>query len=78
MDKPVTAVLATRRRGGARCPQMKRPAFPFDLEGMLVEGVYRHVLAWQGALDRLGIELAASTSSNGQVRFGSTQILRIS
>ena len=36
----------------------KRPAFLFDLDGTLIDSVYQHVLAWQDALDRMGIELA--------------------
>lgn len=34
------------------------PAFLFDLDGTLVDSVYQHVLAWQDALDQLGIDLA--------------------
>ncbi len=34
------------------------PAFLFDLDGTLVDSVYQHVLAWQDALDRCGIELS--------------------
>ena len=34
------------------------PAFLFDLDGTLVDSVYQHVLAWQEALDRMGIELS--------------------
>ena len=34
------------------------PAFLFDLDGTLVDSVYQHVLAWQQALERCGIELA--------------------
>jgi HAD superfamily hydrolase (TIGR01509 family) len=34
------------------------PAFLFDLDGTLVDSVYQHVLAWQDALDKMGIELA--------------------
>ncbi len=34
------------------------PAFLFDLDGTLVDSVYQHVLAWQEALDRLGIEVS--------------------
>ena len=37
------------------------PAFLFDLDGTLVDSVYQHVLAWQEALDRMGIELAVWT-----------------
>jgi HAD superfamily hydrolase (TIGR01509 family) len=33
-------------------------AFLFDLDGTLVDSVYQHVLAWQDALDHVGIELA--------------------
>ena len=36
----------------------KRPAFLFDLDGTLIDSVYQHVLAWQDALDRMGIELS--------------------
>jgi HAD superfamily hydrolase (TIGR01509 family) len=34
------------------------PAFLFDLDGTLVDSVYRHVLAWKEALDSEGIELS--------------------
>jgi HAD superfamily hydrolase (TIGR01509 family) len=33
-------------------------AFLFDLDGTLIDSVYQHVLAWQEALDREGIELS--------------------
>ena len=33
-------------------------AFLFDLDGTLIDSVYQHVLAWQDALDQMGIELA--------------------
>jgi HAD superfamily hydrolase (TIGR01509 family) len=33
-------------------------AFLFDLDGTLVDSVYQHVLAWQDALNRTGIELS--------------------
>jgi beta-phosphoglucomutase-like phosphatase (HAD superfamily) len=33
-------------------------AFLFDLDGTLVDSVYQHVLAWQDALDHVGIELS--------------------
>jgi HAD superfamily hydrolase (TIGR01549 family) len=33
-------------------------AFLFDLDGTLVDSVYQHVLAWQDALDDVGIELS--------------------
>jgi HAD superfamily hydrolase (TIGR01509 family) len=36
----------------------KRQAFLFDLDGTLIDSVYQHVLAWQDALDQVGIELA--------------------
>jgi len=35
-----------------------RQAFLFDLDGTLVDSVYQHVLAWQEALDRAGIEVS--------------------
>jgi HAD superfamily hydrolase (TIGR01509 family) len=35
-----------------------RQAFLFDLDGTLIDSVYQHVLAWQDALDALGIELS--------------------
>jgi HAD superfamily hydrolase (TIGR01549 family) len=34
------------------------PAFLFDLDGTLVDSVYQHVLAWQEALDQMGIEVS--------------------
>jgi len=34
------------------------PAFLFDLDGTLVDSVYRHVLAWRDALEGAGIELS--------------------
>jgi HAD superfamily hydrolase (TIGR01509 family) len=33
-------------------------AFVFDLDGTLVDSVYQHVLAWQEALDRAGVEVS--------------------
>jgi HAD superfamily hydrolase (TIGR01509 family) len=33
-------------------------AFLFDLDGTLVDSVYQHVLAWQQALEAVGIDLA--------------------
>ncbi len=36
----------------------REQAFVFDLDGTLVDSVYQHVLAWQDALDRAGIELS--------------------
>src|SRR6266542_252460 len=33
-------------------------AFVFDLDGTLVDSVYQHVLAWQNALDEVGMELS--------------------
>jgi HAD superfamily hydrolase (TIGR01549 family) len=36
----------------------RRQAFLFDLDGTLVDSVYQHVLAWQDALHRSGIELS--------------------
>jgi HAD superfamily hydrolase (TIGR01549 family) len=35
-----------------------RQSFLFDLDGTLVDSVYQHVLAWQRALDRAGIQLS--------------------
>jgi HAD superfamily hydrolase (TIGR01509 family) len=37
---------------------MRRTVFVFDLDGTLVDSVYQHVLAWQEALERHGIELS--------------------
>lgn len=34
------------------------PAFLFDLDGTLVDSVYQHVLAWQDALDHLGMSVS--------------------
>ncbi len=34
------------------------PAFVFDLDGTLVDSVYQHVMAWQRALDEIGVGLA--------------------
>src|SRR6266404_6050164 len=39
-------------------PLKTGPAFLFDLDGTLVDSVYQHVLAWQEALEKMGIELA--------------------
>jgi HAD superfamily hydrolase (TIGR01509 family) len=36
----------------------REQAFLFDLDGTLVDSVYQHVLAWQQAMDELGIELS--------------------
>jgi HAD superfamily hydrolase (TIGR01509 family) len=36
----------------------RRQAFLFDLDGTLVDSVYQHVLAWQDALDRMGIDVS--------------------
>jgi HAD superfamily hydrolase (TIGR01509 family) len=35
-----------------------KPALLFDLDGTLVDTVYSHVLAWQEALEQMGIELS--------------------
>jgi HAD superfamily hydrolase (TIGR01549 family) len=37
---------------------VRPPAFLFDLDGTLVDSVYQHVLAWQEALDQMGIEVS--------------------
>jgi len=34
-----------------------KPAFLFDLDGTLVDSVYQHVLAWQEALEGIGVKL---------------------
>jgi HAD superfamily hydrolase (TIGR01549 family) len=34
------------------------PAFLFDLDGTLIDNVYQHVLAWQEALDEMGIQVS--------------------
>jgi HAD superfamily hydrolase (TIGR01549 family) len=34
------------------------PAFLFDLDGTLVDSVYQHVLAWQDALDQMGLSVS--------------------
>jgi beta-phosphoglucomutase-like phosphatase (HAD superfamily) len=36
----------------------RNQAFVFDLDGTLVDSVCQHVLAWQEALDRAGIEVS--------------------
>src|SRR5438067_8675681 len=38
-----------------------KTAFLFDLDGTLVDSVYRHVLAWHEAMAGVGIELAVWT-----------------
>ena len=43
---------------GETAPLKTGPAFLFDLDGTLVDSVYQHVLAWQEALEKMGIELA--------------------
>src|SRR6267378_319855 len=43
---------------GETAPLKTGPAFLFDLDGTLVDSVYQHVLAWQEALGKMGIELA--------------------
>jgi beta-phosphoglucomutase-like phosphatase (HAD superfamily) len=37
---------------------VKRQAFLLDLDGTLVDSVYQHVLAWQDALERMGMRLS--------------------
>jgi len=39
-------------------PTEQKAAFLFDLDGTLVDSVYRHVLAWYEALDHEGIALS--------------------
>ena len=38
--------------------QRPRTSFILDLDGTLVDGVYRHVLAWHEALETEGINLS--------------------
>jgi HAD superfamily hydrolase (TIGR01509 family) len=38
-----------------------QPAFLFDLDGTLIDSVYPHALAWQEALEDIGIHLPAAT-----------------
>ena len=38
-------------------PQNRQPAFLFDLDGTLIDSVYEHSLAWQEALEKIGIHL---------------------
>jgi len=37
---------------------LSRPAFLFDLDGTLIDSVYQHVLSWQEALEKAGVELS--------------------
>jgi HAD superfamily hydrolase (TIGR01549 family) len=46
------------RMPGTEAASDRRVAFLFDLDGTLIDSVYQHVLAWQDALDRMGIELS--------------------
>ena len=39
-------------------------AFLLDLDGTLVDSVYRHVLAWQEALRKSGLDLPGSAHSS--------------
>ncbi len=41
-----------------RYRQPPPPAFLFDLDGTLIDSVYQHVIAWRGALARVGIDLS--------------------
>ena len=34
-----------------------KPSFLFDLDGTLVDSVYQHVIAWQEALEGIGVNL---------------------
>src|SRR5258706_12274916 len=43
---------------GETAPLKTGPAFLFDLDGTLVDSVYQHVLAWQEAVEKMGMELA--------------------
>jgi HAD superfamily hydrolase (TIGR01509 family) len=55
-------VRAKRRAPNKRGKEAKaKPAlaFLFDLDGTLVDSTYQHAFAWQQALEKVGIELAA-------------------
>jgi HAD superfamily hydrolase (TIGR01549 family) len=47
-----------RRMSPKDLEAVHRVSFLFDLDGTLIDSVYQHVLAWQDALDRMGIELS--------------------
>jgi HAD superfamily hydrolase (TIGR01549 family) len=47
-----------RRMSPTDLEVVHRVSFLFDLDGTLIDSVYQHVLAWQDALDRMGIELS--------------------
>lgn len=50
---------SSRQDGGSSMPMSERQqAFLFDLDGTLVDSVYEHVLAWQDALHKSGIDLS--------------------
>lgn len=38
--------------------EVPQPAFLFDLDGTLVDSVYQHVIAWQEALEEVGVPLS--------------------
>ncbi len=38
--------------------ELQPPAFVFDLDGTLVDSVYQHVISWQAALRKIGLELS--------------------
>jgi HAD superfamily hydrolase (TIGR01509 family) len=46
-----------KNKKDAPVPQ-NRVAFLFDLDGTLIDSVYQHVLAWQEALEKSGVELS--------------------
>src|SRR5829696_6958903 len=50
--------MASRLPAPGRLGPMRRTVFVFDLDGTLVDSVYQHVLAWQEALEVVGIQLA--------------------
>ncbi len=57
----MTTSILQQPDAGPRTDQDAQPALPaflFDLDGTLVDSVYQHVLAWQDALHRSGIELS--------------------
>jgi HAD superfamily hydrolase (TIGR01549 family) len=47
-----------RRMSPKDLEAVHRVSFLFDLDGTLSDSVYQHVLAWQDALERMGIELS--------------------
>ncbi len=46
------------RASTGTAPDLRGPAFLFDLDGTLIDSVYQHVLAWREALEKTGIQLS--------------------